>query len=225
MSYILDALKKNKSNDDKSDVPDLSSEHAYHEFEEEKSFQRWLWPIIVMVLVLTIAVLIFMLVNPSAKEFSETVVEKKQPTATSVAQDKVITKEESNTANDSLTEMSGTEVINKPLQVAEPVVKKVRRSAKQERVSNSQSVAADQPRSVSKARAVTKADLPQLVYTTHIYATQPKDRFVMLNGKAYAQGDSISSELRIKEILENDLVVIYKGQEFILPSLEDVNVD
>ena len=36
MSYILDALKKNKSGEDNNEVPDLSSEHAYHELEEEK---------------------------------------------------------------------------------------------------------------------------------------------------------------------------------------------
>ena len=47
----------------------------------------------------------------------------------------------------------------------------------------------------------------------------------MINGRALAEGDTISDKLKVKEILENDLVVTYQGQEFVLPSLEDVNVD
>ena len=222
MSYILDALKKNKNNDEQSDVPDLSSEHAHHEFEEEKSLTRWVWPIVVMVLVLTIAVLIFMLANPSAQQVSKQWVQQEQVSSSSAEESQLLQQEKANhsTQNEA---SNDAEVVNKPLQVAEPVVKKVRRASVVSNTNNKQQT--NQQSSPSKSTSLTQGDLPSLVYTTHIYATQAKDRFVMLNGKAYGEGDSIDVNLKVKEILENDLVVVYKGQEFVIPSLEDVNVD
>lgn len=64
---------------------------------------------------------------------------------------------------------------------------------------------------------------PTLIYTTHIYATDPADRFVMLNGKAYSIGDTISKGMVVADILENDLLVEYQGQKVIVPGLTDVN--
>ncbi|GAA4358121.1 general secretion pathway protein GspB [Kangiella marina] len=237
MSYILDALKKNKSGDEKSDVPDLSSEHAYQEFEEEKSLTRWVWPLVVMILVLTIGVLVFMLLNPSASHISQ---QWTQSSPSSVATDANHSAQESPSVTALTTETeqqsnskvsantpvnnSSPQIISKPLEVAEPVVQKVQRSTMTRPPRRNEKQAAT-PVESSGSVQITKADLPSLIYTTHIYATQPKDRFVMLNGRAYAEGDTISKDFKIKEILENDLVVIYKGQEFVLPNLEDVNVD
>lgn len=56
---------------------------------------------------------------------------------------------------------------------------------------------------------------PTLIYTTHIYATEPADRFVMLNGKAYSIGDTITKGMVVADILENDLLVEYQGQKVI----------
>ena len=64
---------------------------------------------------------------------------------------------------------------------------------------------------------------PTLIYTTHIYATDPDDRFVMLNGKVYSIGDTITKGMVIADILENDLLVEYQGQKVIVPGLSDVN--
>ncbi len=233
MSYILDALKKNKSKDEQGEVPDLSSEHAYHEFEEEKSITRWVWPVVVMLLVLIIGVLGFMLLNPSAKEVSEQWTQKnpnssqlqeRSSESSVVATGKPLTPNKATSdANEDSRAEGDTQIVNKPLEVSEPVVQKVKR-----RVTSNTRDPNQSPSNVTKQEsepAVTKADLPALVYTTHIYATQPKDRFVMINGRALAEGDTISDKLKVKEILENDLVVTYQGQEFVLPSLEDVNVD
>ncbi|RDX36086.1 hypothetical protein DZA50_05550 [Kangiella sp. HD9-110m-PIT-SAG07] len=219
MSYILDALKKNKPTDEQHDVPDLSSDHAYHELEEEKSFTRWFWPIVVIVLLLAIGVLTFMLFNPSAQEVSKQWVE--EGSSSLVTQEQQNSSQPKMASTDPNNQQSDeTLITNKPLDVAQPVVTKIKRSKNRVTVnSNSANTKKD-----SSAKSLTHADLPSLTYTTHIYATQPKDRFVMLNGKAYAEGDKISQNLRVKEILENDLVVIFKGQEFVIPSLEDVNL-
>jgi len=223
MSYILDALKKNKASDEQSEIPDLSSEHAYHEFEEEKSLTRWIWPIVVMLLVLIIGILGFMLLNPSAKEISERWTQKTS-NHTPIEEARPLSSD-SNLGGKRQVErnQNDTQIVNKPLEVSEPIVQKVQR-----RTANKSTGTSQRSKTVSKQSeqtSVTKADLPSLVYTTHIYATQPKDRFVMLNGRAYGEGDTISQGLVVKEILENDLVVIYRGQEFILPNLEDVNVN
>lgn len=222
MSYILDALKKNKSKED-GEVPNLSSDHSdynVNDLEEENSAGRWIWPIVVMVLLLTIAVLSFMLLNPSALQVSQQLVQ------SSVGVES--TAEMNNT--ESLVEPNkpplGSEetvITNKPLSVGKPVVQKKPMNAlpvKEVVKKPSNSALAE-----SQSKTITKADLPSIIYTTHIYATQPSDRFVMLNGRAYAEGDTTAEGLVIKEILENDLVVTFKGQEFVLPSLEDVNAN
>ncbi|MBV34655.1 MAG: hypothetical protein CMP47_04255 [Rickettsiales bacterium] len=239
MSYILDALKKNKPENDKDQVPDLSSDHAseydYSNFDEENSLKRWLWPSVVMVLVLIVAILTFMLLNPSADEAYQQMAQRnvasnnKNLSGFSDTKAGSIKSESStatvNPSSSSDTSMSNDAttnepvVVNKPLQVAEPVVQKVARPNVSARVKETP------PQRVQAAKNVTKSDLPKIIYTTHIYATQPDDRFVMLNGRAYAEGDKTQEGFVIKEILENDLLIVYKGQEFTLPSLEDVNVN
>lgn len=232
MSYILDALKKDKtnSNNEQDEIPDLSSEHAIYEFEEEKSAIRWLWPIVVMVLVLTICVLLFMLFNPSSQQFAKYIEQQPkeviQPSQTAAAVEKGQQTETAVTDDKQPKLQQESVVVSKPLEVASPVVERVERKPVVRASNNSSQPAADQTtKSENSADAISRADLPSLVYTTHIYATQPKDRFVMLNGRAYAEGDRISNDFHVKEILENDLVVTFKGKEFILPSLEDVNVN
>ncbi|AOE49158.1 general secretion pathway protein GspB [Kangiella sediminilitoris] len=236
MSYILDALKKDKNNNSSKEhdnIPDLSSEHAIYELEEEKPLSRWLWPLVVMVLVLTIFVLLFMLFNPSSQQFAQYL--KQQP----LQQQNVDNRESSESLsekNEALpeTKLENTEqavdknsmVVSKPLEVASPVVQRVEKKvvARPPGSSYSSPPRSTQNKGTASSSGLTKADLPSLIYTTHIYATLPKDRFVMLNGRPYAQGDRIDDNLYVKEILENDLVVTYKGKEFVLPSLEDVNV-
>lgn len=243
MSYILDALKKNKPESDNDQVPDLSSDHAseydYSNFDEENSLKRWLWPSVVMVLLLIVAILSFMLLNPSADEAYQQLMQHQVVNSNDSVSSGVSDKG-SSTAGSSLSEHNKVAVnssskshasmpkdtvsnepvvINKPLQVAEPVVKKVTR------LSASASPKKTTQQKVHAAKVVTKSDLPTVIYTTHIYATQPSDRFVMLNGHAYAEGDKTKEGFLIKEILENDLLIVYKGQEFTLPSLEDINTN
>lgn len=230
MSYILDALKKNKSKDEESDVPDITSEHAvsgydYSELEEEKFLKVWLWPIVVMVLLLTIGVLVFMLLNPSANHFSqvieqrakvETVAEESSVTAQTAQKDQV-----SNPTLD-----SDAEILTKPVEVGEAVVFKKPSQSKNDntRAQETKTQVSQTTPVESDETGITRADIPQLIYTTHIYATKPTDRFVMLNGRAFAEGDTVAKNLKLKEILENDIVVTFKGKEFVLPALEDVNI-
>lgn len=244
MSYILDALKKNKPDNDKDKVPDLSSDHGsefdYSNLDEESSLKRWLWPSVFSVLLLVVAILSFMLLNPSADEAYQQLIQQQVTNTSGATEDHGAGKSAASTSNPKLIEndtvaisssVSDTAtaskepvVINKPLQVAKPVVQKVARpratappqKAKQQQAGNKRT---------AKTNKVTKSDLPKIIYTTHIYATQPGDRFVMLNGRAYAEGDKTQEGFLIKEILENDLLIVYKGQEFTLPSLEDVNLN
>ena len=126
-----------------------------------------------------------------------------------------------------------------PLEVQQPVVVKQPISepvAKQVEVVSRRPVTENvEPESQSASRLVRSNDKPQflaaidhdhwptLIYTTHIYATQPEDRFVMLNGKAYSIGDTIAKGLVIEDILENDLLISDRGQKVLVPSLTDVN--
>ena len=230
MSYILDALKKNKPGNEKEQVPDISSvhdsEYDYSDLTEESSLKRWFWPVVVMILLLLVATLTFMLLNPSAREVSQQLIQTQRTASTNATIEDVKntaepTEKSTQNNNSRLPEEQRIKtgdavVVSKPLKVGEPVVRKVVKPNVRTTPSST-----SQKNTVSKK--ITKSDLPKIIYTTHIYATQPGDRFVMLNGRAYAEGDKTQEGFLIKEILENDLLIMYKGQEFTLPSLEDVN--
>lgn len=76
---------------------------------------------------------------------------------------------------------------------------------------------------VSQPEKGENSELPKIIYTTHVYASKQKDRFVMLNGKAYSVGGKLSRNFWVKDILENDLLLSFKGKDYLVPALTDVN--
>lgn len=52
-----------------------------------------------------------------------------------------------------------------------------------------------------------RAAFPELDLTVHFYAEQPGERFVLINGERYGQGDRVEGEVRLREILRRGVVV------------------
>lgn len=136
-----------------------------------------------------------------------------------------------------VTETVGIMIKKEPLQVQQPVVQKkvnpvvdtVSRPQATEVVASAgtqtEQTTARQPTNSKPVflAAIDHEHWPTLIYTTHIYATKPEDRFVMLNGKAYSIGDTVMKGMVVEDIMENDLLVNYQGQKVIVPGLTDVN--
>lgn len=63
----------------------------------------------------------------------------------------------------------------------------------------------------------TTAGLPPLNVDLHIYASQPAQRAVFINGARYREGDSLPAGAVVQQITPEGAVLSYRGQRFLLP--------
>ena len=61
--------------------------------------------------------------------------------------------------------------------------------------------------------------IPSVFFTMHHWSTVPAEREVVLNGEVRREGDSVASGLKLVEILEDSIVLDYRGTEFRLRAL------
>ncbi len=78
------------------------------------------------------------------------------------------------------------------------------------------SVAAGVP-SIDQLPAQATAGLPALNLDLHIYANQPAQRAVFINGARYREGDALPGGARVQQITPEGAVLSYGGQRFLLP--------
>ncbi|GEM78364.1 general secretion pathway protein GspB [Vibrio superstes] len=63
--------------------------------------------------------------------------------------------------------------------------------------------------------------LPALNLQTHMYASNPKHRWVKVNGSELQEGDSIDGDIKIVEIAPRYIVVEFSGEKIEIPALYD----
>ena len=63
--------------------------------------------------------------------------------------------------------------------------------------------------------------IPAFKYNSHIYASEPSKRFVMLSQHLYKEGDDLVEGLKIAEIKKDALILIMADQAFLIPSMQD----
>jgi general secretion pathway protein B len=63
------------------------------------------------------------------------------------------------------------------------------------------------------------AGLPQLNLDLHIFAEDPAQRAVFINGGRYRQGDALPQGITVQQITPEGAVLTYRGQRFLLPRL------
>ncbi|HBX1462309.1 TPA: general secretion pathway protein GspB, partial [Klebsiella pneumoniae] len=76
----------------------------------------------------------------------------------------------------------------------------------------------------ASAPAVPEVDsdtLPPLRYSAHVYASRPEKRSIVLNGKAWTEGDSPLPNLVVEQIQQDVTIFSFNGTTFTLAALED----
>ncbi len=63
----------------------------------------------------------------------------------------------------------------------------------------------------------TRKDIPAIDLSMHVYSADPKQRFVVIKGDRHVEGDEVASDLILREIRQDGLVLEYKGQRFFFP--------
>jgi len=61
-----------------------------------------------------------------------------------------------------------------------------------------------------------RSDVPEIKFSVLVYATDPADRFVLINGQRLGQGDSIQPGLEVKEIRRDGVVFSYRLYQFLV---------
>jgi general secretion pathway protein B len=61
-----------------------------------------------------------------------------------------------------------------------------------------------------------RLEFPELDLTVHFYAGEPADRFVLINGERYGEGDRIDSNLRVARIVRQGVVVTFGSYRVLL---------
>lgn len=72
----------------------------------------------------------------------------------------------------------------------------------------------DLPQSVQR-------QIPDLTFSTHIYASDPAWRIVGINGKSRKEGDNIEDDLILQEITDQGVVLGFKGYSFTMSVLRN----
>jgi len=54
-----------------------------------------------------------------------------------------------------------------------------------------------------------------------MYASNPQDRWVRVNGRRLSEGDLITEDLSIVEIAPENIVLTFKGSRFTMNALSD----
>ncbi|MGQ8365198.1 general secretion pathway protein GspB [Glaciecola sp. 1036] len=63
--------------------------------------------------------------------------------------------------------------------------------------------------------------LPSMSFSAHMYASNPQDRWVRVNGKRLEEGDYIANQVQIVEITADIVVLSYSGERFTMNALSD----
>ncbi len=245
MSYILDALKKKETESNEA-VPDIKSQHYHSDFEEEDK-NHWKYIVILLAILTVLALLIVAYNYGKQVDSSDRVVEELESSLSQRTESEVKKSEQNEAVSIEQVDFEVTkdnenkiEVATKPIELHKPVVQKVvlpkpkpvssatqkvsnDSKAEPSNVVNSQASEGDVNDSKNLAINDDLGALPAIRYTSHVYADEPKDRFVMLNGRALGIGQKLPNGVRVEDIYEDDLLVSYQGKTYQIPSLTDVN--
>lgn len=61
-----------------------------------------------------------------------------------------------------------------------------------------------------------RADVPEIKFSVLVYATDPADRFVLINGERLGEGDSSQPGLVVKEIRRDGVIFTYRLYQFLV---------
>lgn len=62
-----------------------------------------------------------------------------------------------------------------------------------------------------------RRDLPKMDMSMHVYSADPEARFIVINGKRFAEGDQAESDVLLREVRREGAVLVFRGTAFILP--------
>jgi len=249
VSYILDALKKSEHERDRDQggIPDIQSIH--HPLTGGVRHSSNVWPYVAITAALLVVLAGFFVWMPS--ESAKVTQESELPDKEILAQLNNIDSQEDASREspfkiqknidsvDDSSKPSAKQVTPQKKQVtkksvktkpkpkqqvifatepldssAEPIQESSNRSAKSQFNSNTVYKVAELPLSVRK-------NVPPITFSGHVFSSTPNNRSVMINGNKMREGQSVTSQLTLKEITPTGAIFKFNGYIFSLSALQD----
>jgi general secretion pathway protein B len=69
-----------------------------------------------------------------------------------------------------------------------------------------------------QAAGTPGSTIPELRLDLHVFANEPKDRFVFLNNRRLREGDALADGTQVENIVPDGVVLSYRGTRFLLQS-------
>lgn len=74
---------------------------------------------------------------------------------------------------------------------------------------------------ISELDELTQRQLPAMRFEAHVYASTPAQRWVKVNGRTLQQGQWLSTDVQIVEVLPQHVLLRFQQQEFSVEALKD----
>ena len=229
MSYILDALKKSENERQNQDLPDLNAIHQRPQIQPAQ--KRAFWPaVIIVVITLNIGGFWYLSANAPAINSSAVTAPEDTPKANQIEIATPALDLESQQA------MTSSATQNQVLEVPRLEIEELktellitpsdayRSNTSQDSGAISQSLQPERNRVVSKITALPtniQRQIPDLRFSSHLYADDSSFRMVNINGNVFHEGDIIAEGIRLRQISEEGVILNYLHYTFEISVIRD----
>lgn len=225
MSYILDALSKSESERRQGKIPDLGQQMQFVHKPRKKSS-----PLVVLIaagLVLNAVVLAVVFWRESApkeagQEVSDELVETPTEPVSPIPVPTVEPEPEPEAKPEPALDPALKPTLDpepEPVAQERPTIIVPSRSSSDARVPVA-GVSSGSVRHLVEMPLAFQKSIPDLVFNSHIYASEPSSRRVMINNNYLKVGDSFDG-IRVQQITEEGVVLSKSGQSFRVGSMLD----
>lgn len=241
MSYILDALKKSESERQNQDLPDINAIHQRPQQHPDK--KRRIWPLAIpVILTLNIAGLWLIWEHaPAEREESKPLLSespsktdaRSTPATTALETQLISAPGEAKTQPTSTALTKQSPPVAEAMDVGEASEVLITPADAYRRISNKPTAAIERPGQKPKkitAQPVSKIttlptniqrQIPDLTFSSHLYADDRTFRMVNINGNMYHEGDMIAEGIRLERISEEGVVLNYLHYTFEISVIRD----
>lgn len=196
MSYILEALNKSEQERRGSQTPDLNTVHRPPPTKAVTS-KPWIAVVLVVILLNAVAVIYWLSMKPSPEPVASHSVAT-QPVTTNAAQAEPVLSQVSPQAAPIIQTSAPNPAVITPTSIPQPA-----------------------PVRITELPINVQRQIPNLVFSSHLYSNDSGFRMVNINGKMIREGDMVANDLKLVEITEGGVVLSYLHYLFEVSVLRD----
>lgn len=217
MSYILDALNKSEQERRGQKTPDLQTVHRAPPAKERSPFPTML--VIGIFAFINVIGIGYWLYNSQPTEVVATseapVVANSEPVTVANPEPKVATTIQENSStniNTNTQNPPAAATINTNIDETEGLL--ITPDSAFQKPSND-------PVRITELPINIQRQIPDLVFSSHLYSDEPDFRMVNINGRMIREGDMVAGELKLREISEEGVILGFRHYVFEVSVLRD----